>query len=69
VLEDTVAAEISEIEATGQRIVGASPDGLDEQNHCVAIFDIEAGQHGILEDVQGDIFSIPGEVAMIGEGV
>jgi hypothetical protein len=69
VLQNVVTAQVVKVEAVRPRVGWVGPDGLEEQEHGIAVLDVEAFQHTVLEDIQGDAFAVPREVAMVGQRV
>lgn len=68
-LQYTVSTKVREVESQRQRPVRAGPDGLGEQELCIAVLDVEPLEHGVFEDVEGDSGTVSGEVAMVGKSV
>jgi hypothetical protein len=69
VFQDTVTAKISKIEAVGARVIGAGPDGLEEQEHGIAVLYVEAIKHAILKLAQRNVLAISWKVSMVSQSV
>lgn len=68
-LQDAMAAEIGEVKAARERVIGTGPDCLEEQKPGVAVLDVESVKHAILENAQGNFLAISGEIAVVGQSI
>lgn len=68
-LEDVVATKVSQIEAAGVGVIGASLDSLREEDNSIQVLDVVTGKHTVLEDVEGDVLAVTRDVPMVGQSV
>jgi hypothetical protein len=65
VLQNVVATQVVEVETVCSGIGWVGSDCLEEQEHGIAVLNVEPFEHTVLEDIQGDAFAVPREVAMV----
>jgi hypothetical protein len=68
-LKDVVATKISQIEAAGERILGASLDSLCEEDKSIHMLNVVTGKHAVLKDLEVNVLAIARDVAMVGQSV
>ena len=67
-LQNAFAAQSIEVECTCERL-WVCAYGLREEDDGVAFGDVKAFEHGVGEDVAGDLPAVMRQVAVVGEGV